>query len=159
MSTTMHAELSPEVVNTLQDLIQSNLDSRDGFQMAAGAVDDMNLASVFEFFAQQRAMQANDLSKFVSRNGERPRREGSYLAIIHRAWAEVRRLLATDDRLAVLEEAVRGEAAILSAYRDAMQAAFGTPAYEMVREQCLHVKAGHDRVVDLCDEYRCDGDA
>lgn len=156
MATQTQPALSEEIVNLLQDLIQINLDSRDGFRMAAGAIEDMNLAGVFDFFAQQRETQANELSKLILRSGERPRREGTYLAALHRAWTEVRGILATDDRLAMLEEAERGEDAIVSAYRDAVQQAAGTPVHELLRQHSLHVKAGHDRIRDLRDEYRCE---
>jgi uncharacterized protein (TIGR02284 family) len=147
--------LSEQVINTLQDLIQMNLDSRDGYRLAAGKIDDLNLAGIFDFFAQQRETQASELSKFVIRTGERPRREGTYLAVLHRSWMEIRTLMTSDDRLALLEEAERGEDAIKSAYEEAVRQTVATPVHEMLREQCLHVKAGHDRIRDLRNEYRC----
>jgi uncharacterized protein (TIGR02284 family) len=155
MAVMTQSVLSEQVINTLQDLIQINLDSRDGFRMAAGKINDMNLAGVFDFFAQQRESQASDLSKFVVRTGERPRREGTYLAAIHRTWTEIRTLVTSDDRLAMLEEAERGEDAIKSAYEDALRQTANTPVHDLLREQYVHVKAGHDRVRDLRDQYRC----
>lgn len=152
---TEQSVLSEQVINTLQDLIQMNLDSRDGFRMAAGKVDDMNLAGVFDFFAQQRESQANDLSKFVVRTGERPRRDGTYLAAIHRTWMNIRTMLSSDDRQAVLDEAERGEDAIKSAYEEALRQTANTLVHDMLREQYVHVKAGHDRIRDLRDQYRC----
>lgn len=155
MSLQTQISLSEDTVNRLQDLIQMNLDSRDGFRMASIKIDDLNLAGVFDFFAQQREMQANELSKFVIRTGERPRQDGTYLAAIHRTWTEIRTILASDDRLAMLEEAERGEDAIKSAYEDALRKVSDMWVRDVLQEQYVHVKAGHDRIRDLRDEYRC----
>lgn len=154
MTPQLTSDLSDEMVEALQSLIQINLDSRDAYRMAAGAVDDLNLSSVFDFFSSKREEQAIELSRFIVRSGEQPRCDGTFMAAFQRAWSEIRRLLSTNDRLAILDEALRGEDSIMAAYREALQRCFGTPVHSLLLQHSRHVQAGHERIRDLRDEYQ-----
>lgn len=102
--------LPEKSIDWLQDLIQLNIDSRDGFQEAA---DDLktkggSLASLFRDFAMERAGQARELQSVVSANAEMPEKSGSVAAATHRTWMNLRKALGGGDQ-AVLSEAERGE--------------------------------------------------
>lgn len=156
MAVGMQSLLSEETLETVQDLIQLNIDSRDGYRMASEKLEDLTLASAFDFVAHDRELQADELSLFVARTGERPRHEGSYLAALQRTWNEIREMFSSDDRLAMLEEAERGEDAVKSAYEDALQTTTaGIELHDVLQEQFAQVKASHDRIRDLRDQYRC----
>lgn len=147
--------LSDETLAAVQDLIQINIDSRDGFRHAASSIDDVSVSSLFEFLADQRDQQADELASYVLVNGERPRREGSYLATMHRTWIDIREMLIKNDTTAVLEEAERGEDAIKAAYEDALRNTTGSAMRDVLTEQYAQVKQAHDRVRDLRDQYKC----
>jgi uncharacterized protein (TIGR02284 family) len=147
--------LSPQTISALQDLIQANIDSRDGFRYAAQSVDNLTLQSAFEEVADHRDGQADELAQYVAWNGEQPRRDGSVAAAVHRTWMSVRELLSSDDLHAVLAEAERGEDAIRRAYENALQSTAGSAMNDVVLHQYVAVKATHDRIRELRDECRC----
>lgn len=120
MSTETQQVLTPKMISQLQELIQVNIDSRDGFRHASEVTDDLTLQSAFEQIAIDRDAQADELARFVAWSGEYPRRDGSIAAAVHRAWMTIRESLSTDDRLAVLCEAERGEDSIKAAYEKAL---------------------------------------
>lgn len=143
--------LSTSLVNALQDLIQANIDSRDGYRQAAQGLEDLTLQSAFEQISEDRDRQADDLARFVSWSGETPRRSGSVAAIVYRAWSSIRELLSTDDRYAMLCEAERGEDAIRNAYEDALNRSVGSAANDMLVRHYTAVCNTHDRIRDLRD--------
>ncbi|MDZ4686998.1 MAG: PA2169 family four-helix-bundle protein [Planctomycetaceae bacterium] len=143
--------LSAETVSQLQELIQINIDSRDGFRQASEALDDLTLRSAFEQLADDRDVQADDLARFVTWNGEIPRREGSVSASVHRTWMSIREMLSSDDRYAMLAEAERGEDAIKAAYETALKSTAGSAMNDVLLRQYAAVKASHDRIRDLRD--------
>ncbi len=147
--------LSDETINAVQDLIQMNIDSRDGFRHASTAVDDVALVETFDFMADQRDQQADELSSYVMLNGERPRLEGSYLASMHRTWIDIREMLTTKNSVAVLEEAERGEDSIKAAYEETLRETAGSALNDVLTQQYAQVKAAHDRIRDLRDAYKC----
>jgi uncharacterized protein (TIGR02284 family) len=139
----------------LQDLIQVNIDSRDGFRQAAESLEDLTLQSTFEHLADERDQQADELARYVAWSGEHPRRDGSVAAAVHRTWMRIRELLSSDDNHAALSEAERGEDAIVSSYEEALQTTAGSAMHDVVQHQCAAVKAAHDRIRDLRDACRC----
>jgi uncharacterized protein (TIGR02284 family) len=143
--------LSADTVGQLQELIQINIDSRDGFRQAAESLDDLTLRSAFEQLAQDRDVQADDLARYVAWNGEMPRREGSFAATVHRAWMQIREMLSSDDRHAMLSEAERGEDAIKAAYEKALKNSAGSAMNDVLLRHYAAVKTSHDRIRDLRD--------
>jgi len=139
------------MISQLQELIQLNIDSRDGFRHASEVTNDLTLQGAFEQIAIDRDSQADELARFVAWSGEFPRREGSLAAAVHRAWMTVRESLSTDDRHAVLCEAERGEDSIKAAYERALDNMANTAVHEVLMRQYSAVKFSHDRIRDLRD--------
>lgn len=148
--------LTPNTISNLQELIQINIDSRDGYRHAADATNDLTLQSVFVQTALDRDAQAGELARFVAWSGEYPREQGSVSAAIHRAWMSIREALSTDDRLTVLSEMERGEDTVKSAYESALENLAGTPVNEVLMQQYAAVTNTHDRIRDLRDDCRCE---
>jgi uncharacterized protein (TIGR02284 family) len=139
------------MISQLQELIQVNIDSRDGFRHASEVTDDLTLQSAFEQIAIDRDAQADELARFVAWSGEYPRRDGSIAAAVHRAWMTIRESLSTDDRFAVLSEAERGEDSIKAAYEHALESFASTAVSDVLLRQYAAVKFSHDRIRDLRD--------
>lgn len=146
--------LQPETINFLQELIQINVDSRDGFRQAAQDIDDMTISQMFLQLADERDQNANQLSQYVELNHEEPNRSGSFAAALHRSWMSLRELLSTDNTHAVLEEAERGEDQIKAAYEHAIKETAGSAVNDVLLNQYAKVKTAHDRVRDLRDQYQ-----
>ena len=146
------SHLQPATVDALQDLIQTNIDARDGFRFAAGEIENASISAAFEMFAHQRQQQADELAAFVEANGEEARREGSYAASVHRVWMNIREMLSTKDNHAILSEAERGEDQIKGAYENTLRNTAGSAVNDVLTRQYAQVKATHDRVKMLRDE-------
>lgn len=145
-------DLQPETIDALQDLVQTNIDARDGFRFAANEIENAAISAAFEHFANQRQEQADELASFVECNGEEARREGSYSAAVHRTWMNVRELLSGNDTNAILSEAERGEDYIKEAYETTLRSTAGSAVNDVLTRQYAQVKAAHDRVKMLRDE-------
>ena len=154
MSVETKQKLSANAVSQLQELIQINIDARDGFRQAAQAIDDLTLRSAFEQLASDREAQSDELARFVTWNGAIPRREGSMAAVMHRSWMSIREMLSSDDRYAMLCEAERGEDSIKAAYEDALRCTSGCDVHDVLVSQYDAVKSAHDRIRDLRDECK-----
>ncbi|WP_092051914.1 PA2169 family four-helix-bundle protein [Planctomicrobium piriforme] len=147
-------QLKKETINELQDLIQINIDSRDGFKHASGAVEDLTLSTLFQSLAIQREEQADQLSQYVELNNEQARKSGSVAASLHRSWMSIREALSSNNLYTVLAEAERGEDQIKAAYENALRSTAGSAVNDVLTRQYAQVKAAHDRIRDLRDEHK-----
>lgn len=148
------AHLEPETVEMLQELIQVNIDSRDGFRHVADQIEDLSIAGFFDRAADEREQQADELAAFVEYNGEEAVRGGSFSAAVHRAWINIRDSLSSSRLYAILAEAERGEDQIKQAYEQALKDHPGTAMQDVLMQQYKQVKAIHDHVRDLRDAYQ-----
>ncbi len=146
--------LDETTVAKLQQLIQVNIDSEEGFTEACKQIEDMSIGALFTELSAQRGQNALALQEFVSWNGKRPTDEGSYAAMFHRTWIDLRAMLNGGDTHAILCEAERGEDHIKHAYEDALKSTAGSAMNDVLTRQYANVKAGHDRIRDLRDQYQ-----
>jgi len=146
-------DLTQETIETIQDLIQANLDSAEGFNEAAQQIEHPNLASLFVELGQQRKQIAEALQEHVQFNGERPRRDGTWLATLHRSWTDLRAKISSGDPHTILSEAERGEDYIKGAYEEGLKETAGSAMNDVLLEQYKTVKAGHDRIRNLRDQF------
>ncbi|WP_437193013.1 PA2169 family four-helix-bundle protein [Planctomicrobium sp. SH527] len=146
--------LCKETINQLEELIQINIDSRDGFHHAAGAIEDMTLHSMFEALAQQRDEQAHQLSGYVQMNHRTPSMRGTLAASLHRGWMNIREALTTNNLLTVLSDLEHGEDLIKEAYEHSLKVTEGSAVNDVLLHQFAQVKSAHDRIRDLRDEHR-----
>jgi uncharacterized protein (TIGR02284 family) len=154
MTSKINTQLTREAAKTLQDLIQLNIDSRDGFRDAAEQIDDVTVAEFFRQVAEERNELANELQTIVATSGEQPEDEGSWTAAAHRAWMDLRSALG-GGTAAVLSEAERGEDHIKERYEEALRDLAGNGSVnEVLMRQYSAVKAVHDRVRDLRDAMK-----
>lgn len=148
------ANMDEGTVEKLQDLIQINIDSYNGFIEAAEKIDHENLAGLFRELATDRSGFAEELKQFVRMNEESPEQSGSGSAKAHRLWIDLRAALNGGDPYVILIEAERGEDKIKSKYEDALKDTAGSPVNDVLQRQYARVKAGHDRVRDLRDAQK-----
>ena len=106
--------------DTLNGLIEICRDAARGFQLAAGHVSDPELKRMFAEAARQRDLFAVELLPFAQRLGGAADAGGTARGKFHRGWMVLRNAIAPFDEQLVLDEALRGEAASVDAYGDAV---------------------------------------
>lgn len=146
--------LHKDTIKKLQELIQINVDSRDGFLQAAKEIEDLTLSTLFHSLSHQRKEQAEQLAQFVEWNHEKPNRSGSFAAAIHRGWMAVREKMSSNNAYTILAEVERGEDQIKHAYESVLRETAGSAVNDVLTTQYAQVKAAHDRVRDLRDEHK-----
>ena len=147
-------DLTQETKKVVQELLQLNIDSRDGFRYAAQQTENLTLISLFDKLGAERDSQAQELSACLAINDENPNREGSFAAALHRSWMAVREAFSSNNEFAVLAEAERGEDTIKQAYESALKEHPGTAMNDVLQRQYRQVKMAHDRIRDLRDQRK-----
>jgi len=142
--------LPPASIRWLQDLTQLNIDSRDGFREAAENVlpGSPSLSTLFLQIAGDRAAQARELQDMVARNDEQPRRLGSVLGAVHRAWMNLRDALGGGEDM-ILAEAERGEVHLRRMYEEALRQLADCECFDTLYNHHIALKASHERICDL----------
>lgn len=141
-----------EVVDVLNDLIETCKDGEYGFAKCAERVNTPSLQELMTKRAVGCRAAARELQSLVVQHGGEPVERGSVLAAMHRGWVSVVDVLSANADHAVLAECERGEDAALARYRKAL-ATDGLPlaVHEVIERQCAGVQANHDRVRHLRD--------
>lgn len=139
------------VVSTLNNLIQTCWDGREGFQQAAEGVKDSSLKTLFYEYSQQRAQFAGDLQNLVRDFGVEPEDSSSIAGAIHRGWINIKSAVTGQDDAAILNECERGEDVAKNAYKDALAADLPANIASVVQTQATAVQQAHDRIRGLRD--------
>lgn len=145
--------LNDETIAQVQDLIEVNIDSFNGFRQAAENTQDVTIANLFTHLSEERVKQAIELQKIVLGNDVEAESTGSVIGAVHRAILDWRAYFDKGDT-SVLEEAERGEDYIKQQYEKVLQATAGSAVTDVLNRQYAAVKAAHDRVRDLRDAIK-----
>ncbi len=145
--------LQKKTVDKLQELVQVNIDSHDGFNDAASNTEDMTISSLFRELASQRQQHAAELRTLVAANFEEPQKEGSYaaaaaprvdgLAIGNGRWNE------GDAR-----RSRRGEDHIKAKYEEIVKKCGGSAITDVLNRQYRAVKLAPRPCARLRDTYQ-----
>ncbi len=143
-----------DVIDTLNDLIETCKDGENGFRTCAEDVKRADLKPIFETGARDCAEGARELQAEVQRLGGKPERTGSLAGSAHRRWIDIKSAITGKDDAAVLAECERGEDVAKAAYESALTEALPGTAETVVRAQALKVRQAHDDVRDLRDREK-----
>ena len=78
-----------DVVDTLNDLIETCKDGEEGFRTCAEDIKNVELKSMFSTAAQRCAQAAAELQLEVQRFGGKPEKSGSLAGSAHRRWVDI----------------------------------------------------------------------
>jgi uncharacterized protein (TIGR02284 family) len=145
--------MADQAISTLNDLIETLKDGKNGFEAAAADVKDSNVKSVFLECAQERSRMAGELQAEVSRRGGAPEQSGSASAAMHRGWMNLKNALGGGEK-AILDEAERGEDVAVRSFERALKSDLPPDVASVVQRQYSQVKQTHDRVRDLRDSWK-----
>ena len=136
-------------IHVLNSLIETTLDSADGYREAAKETEDARYKSVFEKRGAERAEVARDLQGEVRTLGGDPEDDGSILAKAHRAFLDVKHALLRDEQ-AVINSVETGEDFIKGKFDTALEdSAVSATTKEAIRRAYTSVKSGHDQMREL----------
>ena len=143
-----------QVIDTLNNLIETARDGQNGFETAAEGAKSPDLKSFFAQNATERANFATELSRLVTTLGGEPHETGHVAGAMHRGWINIKTAVTGNDDKAILEEAERGEDYAKKAFSDALKESLPAEVRSVVDRMANQVIATHDRVRDLRDAAR-----
>ena len=135
----------------LNDLLETNKDSEEGFHASAEKLKDAEIRGLFVNYAHQRAEFASQLQTQVSRIGGEPATSGSTAGAMHRGWLGLKAALTGDSDHAILAEAERAEDAAVKGYREALSKDLPTDIRDLIEKQYKEVQHTHNAVRSLRD--------
>ncbi len=137
-------------VKVLNSLIETTIDSVDGYEKAAENTKNAEFRRIFEERCFERRQVCDSLRGEVRRMGGEPEDDGTMLAGAHRAFLKVRDAVMGGDDKQVIDEVERGEDFIKMKFEKAMKDEDLTPAaLEAVTRAYGSVKSGHDQISAL----------
>ncbi len=133
-------------VTMLNSLIETTIDSVDGYRHSAGAATSGTFTEIFQKRAQERQQVVERLREKVRELGGTPEEEGGLLAKAHRRFLSLRDAVTGSDDKAVIAEVDRGES-YLNGKWEAALADDGVSAgtQRLLRECYQSVRSGHDQ--------------
>ena len=143
-----------DIVDTLNDLIETSKDGEYGFHASAEYLKDPAIKDSFVRRAEDCRSAAAELQSLVVRFGGKAEDGGTAAGAMHRGWVAVKGTLAGYTDKAILEETERGEDSALAAYRNALEDALPPDVRAVVERQFEGVKRNHLQVRTWRDQAR-----
>jgi uncharacterized protein (TIGR02284 family) len=135
-----------EMEDSLISVIDSLIDSQEGFQKIGDEMKDENLRLYFLTESLTRAQFRGELETVLHQEGVHDIKEhGTANGTAMRIWAELKSKLGGGDHT-LLETAEQSEDAAKSAYEEALAGELPLPVREILFKQALHVENSHDFV-------------
>lgn len=134
-----------EVINVLNNLIETCKDREYGYRAAAEAVNDDQLKTLFRAYEKQSAQYAAELQDEVRRLGGDPDKGGSVAGWFMRGWMNIKSVVSGDDS-ALVAECERGEDSAKSNYESALKEFLPADVQALIQRQFAGVREGHDRI-------------
>jgi uncharacterized protein (TIGR02284 family) len=137
-------------IATLNSLIATTIDSINGYQESADAVENPQFRELFQQLGRDRQQVLPKLQAEVARLGGNPEDDGTALAAAHRTFVDLKAAITGRDDKAVINEVERGEDHIKEKFETAIADPNVSEQTRMaIREAYTSVRTGHDRVRDL----------
>ena len=128
--------------SALKTLYTRLIDSKDGYEQAAERADNPAHQALFREMIDRRTRNAAQIRTYLAQKGEEMGDDGSLLAAAHRTFLSFKDTITGAGDEAVLEELIRGEESLLSAYDDAIKDAGGVdPEYAFITQQHAELKS------------------
>jgi len=133
-------------VTVLNSLIETTIDSVDGYRHSAGEATNEQFAEIFRRRAQEREEVVGLLRRRVVELGGEPEEEGGLLAKAHRQFLSLRDAVTGRDDKAVIAEVDRGESFLNGKWETALaDTELSAETQRLLRECYQSVRSGHDQ--------------
>ena len=140
-----------DVIDTLNDLIETCKDGELGFKTAAEGLKSADIKQKFLEYSRQRAQMVRDLQAEVRRLGGDPEKSGSVSGSLHRGWLDIKSVITGKDDHAIAAEAERGEDVAKSAFDSALKTVTTGTTQTLLQRLDVSVRQAHDDVRDIRD--------
>lgn len=132
-------------IRVLNSLLETVIDSIDGYRRSAQEAVNGRFASAFLERANEREEVAEKLRAEVRRLGGTPEEDGSILAAAHRAFLGLRDTVTENDDKAVVAEVDHGETYLDEKWRTALENEKLQPETRRVIAGCYEsIRSGRD---------------
>ena len=138
-----------ELIECLNDLIETCRDGENEFLTAAEHVKDPELSRFFNQCSLQRAQFASELQSEVRQLGGTPKEGGSVSAAFHRGWINIKSVVTGGGTEAIVSECERGEDAALENYERVLKQNLQPNVLPVVKHQYTEIKRTHDRIREM----------
>jgi uncharacterized protein (TIGR02284 family) len=143
-------QTNDHAVHLLNSLIETTLDSVNGYRHAAENVHDPELRSMFEQRASRRAEISSQLQGEVRSFGGEPKTDQSTFGAMHNKFVDLKAGLSGGSDKAVIDEVERGEDVIKAKFEKATEDDDLPPsARELVQRAFGMIQADHDDISRL----------
>jgi uncharacterized protein (TIGR02284 family) len=137
-------------VHLLNSLIETTLDSANGYRHAAETVEDPQLRSLFQQRVTRRTEITSELQREVRSFGGEPKTEQSVLGQMHNKFVDLKSSVTGHSDKAVIDEVERGEDFIKAKFESACNGSdLPQPARDAVSRAFGAIKADHDEISRL----------
>lgn len=142
--------MTDHAVHVLNSLIETTLDSVNGYRTAAENVRDPGLRSMFEQRASRRAQISTELQGEVRSFGADPKIDQSTLGAMHNKFVDLKSGVTGGSDKAVVDEVERGEDFIKAKFQKATEDDdLPSTARELVQRALGTIQSDHDEISRL----------
>ena len=137
-------------ISTLNELIETTIDSVTGYEDSAQNVDNERLRQIFRERADERQQVVQQLREEVRRLGGNPEEGGSLLGKAHQRFEDLKAAITGRDEKAIINEVERGEDYLKAKWEAALDSGklIGEPR-ALVERLFQSVRSGHDQISQL----------
>jgi uncharacterized protein (TIGR02284 family) len=133
-------------VTILNSLIETTIDSVEGYRHSASEATNPQFAEIFRRRAQEREQVVARLRERVVELGGTPEEEGGLLAKAHRQFLSLRDAVTGRDDKAVIAEVDRGESYLNGKWETALaDDGLSSETQRLLRECYQSVRSGHEQ--------------
>lgn len=143
-----------EIVDTLNDLLESCRDGEYGFRECAEHARSEDIKVLLHRHSGECRAAGLELQTLIRQLGGKPDDGGSMAGALHRGWVSVRATLSAYSDQAMLNECERGEDAAVARYRKALKQNLPSSIRAMVERQARGAQRNHDQVKALRDALK-----
>jgi uncharacterized protein (TIGR02284 family) len=133
-------------VTILNSLIETTIDSVDGYRHSAKEATSSTFTEMFRRRAEERQQVVERLREQVRKLGGTPEEEGGLLAKAHRQFLSLRDAVTGSDDKSVIAEVDRGESYLNGKWEAALaDDGVSVETQRLIRECYQSVRSGHDQ--------------
>lgn len=133
----------------LNHLIEMCRDEARTLRFAAEHVQDPGVQATFKQLASDRGRFADDLLRHAQRLGGAEAHDGTTRGALHQQWLAFKHALMGSSERRMIAEAANVERQTLVSFEQALADLLPPTARELVEQQCVQLRQGHQRVRSL----------
>ncbi|MEO8478210.1 MAG: PA2169 family four-helix-bundle protein [Gemmatimonadota bacterium] len=141
--------ISSAHVELLNDMLQLNRDSAEGFAKASELAASAKLKTIMNGARMERETAARAIEPLVRAAGGTPDKDLSISGSLNRTWMHVREAFSPNGDKALINEIERAEDSMKEAYADALKKQLPPAVMSVLKVQANQVQAVHDTFSDL----------